>query len=137
MDLVEEGFEAFVFGQPCTHLGEELLGDVDGARLAVLLEGQVLSGMEGPAVVASTGRASAAVGVGAEGGGEDGGGGGQLFEAMLEHAEDEGGMVGNAHGASGIEEKDAGVGRFSGRRAKSESASKARGRGRWCEQGSA
>ena len=46
MDLVEQGLEAFVFGRPCADLGEEFFGDVDGAGLAVLLEGEMLAGME-------------------------------------------------------------------------------------------
>jgi hypothetical protein len=124
VDLVEEVLEAFVFGQPCAHLREQWLGDVDGACLAVLFEGQVLSGMKRSAVVASTGGPPAAMGIGGEGGGEDRGGGSQLVEAMLQHAQDEGGMCGNAHEASRIEQKHTGVGRFSGRRAKSEGANK-------------
>lgn len=79
-------------------LGEKSLGDVNGAGLAVVAEGEVLGGMEGAAVMAAAGGAAAAVGIGAEGGGEDRGGGGELFEATLEHAEDEGGVVGDAHG---------------------------------------
>ena len=35
VDLVEEGLEAFVFGEPCADLGEQVFGDVDGAGLAV------------------------------------------------------------------------------------------------------
>lgn len=57
--------------------------------------------MQGPTVMAAAGRATTAVRIGAEGGGEDGRSGGQLFEALLEHAEDEGGVVGNAHEGSG------------------------------------
>jgi hypothetical protein len=71
MDLVEKSFEAFVLGQPRSHLREKLFGDVDGSCFAILFEGEVLSGMERSAVVASAGRSSTAVGVGAEGGGED------------------------------------------------------------------
>src|SRR5262245_27401825 len=89
MDLVQEALEALVFGQPCADLGEQSLGDVDGAGLALLLEGEVLSGVPGPAVVAAAGGATAAVGVRAEGGGEAGRGGGESFETRLEDAEDE------------------------------------------------
>jgi hypothetical protein len=35
VDLVEEGLEAPVFGPPCADLGEEFLGDIDGAGLAL------------------------------------------------------------------------------------------------------
>jgi hypothetical protein len=82
-----------------------LLGYINGACLAVLFEGQVLAGMQGSAVVAAARRATAAMGVSAEGGGENGRGAGQLLEAMLEHAEDEGGVVGDAHGVSTAREK--------------------------------
>jgi len=78
-----------------------LFGDVNGAGLAVVFEGEVLGGMEGAAMVTAAGGAAAAVGIGAEGGGEDGGRGGEGLEAMLEHAKDEGGMIGDAHGGLG------------------------------------
>jgi hypothetical protein len=57
--------------------------------------------MEGSSVVAAAGGSSTAVGVGTEGGGQDGGSSGKLLEAVLEHPEDEGGMVGNTHGRVG------------------------------------
>ena len=72
MDLVEEGLEALVFGEPRADLGEQFLGDVNGAGLAVLLEGEVLAGVQGSAVVAAAGGSTAAVGVLTEGGGDDG-----------------------------------------------------------------
>src|SRR4029078_13295141 len=97
MDLVEQGLEALVFGEPCADFGEEVFGDVNGAGLAALLEGEVLAGVEGPAVVTAALRASAAVGVSAEGGGQDRGGRGELLEAALQHAEDVVGVAGNAH----------------------------------------
>src|SRR5581483_4508938 len=96
----EELLEATVLGQPCADLGEQGFGDVDGAAPAGLLEGDVLAGVQGPAAVAAAGGAAAAVGVGAEGGGQDGGGGGELLEPALEHAEDEGRVIGDAHGTS-------------------------------------
>jgi hypothetical protein len=83
MDLVEQGLEALVFGEPCADLGKQFLGDVDGAGLAVLFEGEVLSGVERTAVVTAAGGATTAVGVLAIGGGQDGRGGGQLLEAAL------------------------------------------------------
>ena len=101
VDLVEEVFEAFVFGEPRADLGKEFLGDVDRARLARFLEGEVLAGVQGPAVVAAAGRSAAAVGVGAEGGGKDGGSRWELLESVLEHTQDEGRVIGNVHGASG------------------------------------
>jgi hypothetical protein len=101
VDLVQEGLEALVLGQPGADLREDLLGDVDGASLAGLLEGEVLAGVPGAAVVAAAGRAAAAAGAGAERGGPDGGRGPQLLEAVLEQAEEGGGVVGDGQGASG------------------------------------
>jgi hypothetical protein len=66
MDLVEQGLEAFVFGEPCTDLGQEGLGDVEGAGFAVFLEGEVLSGVSGTAGMAAAAGSSAAMGVAAE-----------------------------------------------------------------------
>ena len=49
MDLVKELLEPFVLGDPCAHLGEQVLGDVDGAGLvAGALEGEVLALVPGP-----------------------------------------------------------------------------------------
>jgi hypothetical protein len=102
MDLVEQGLEAFVFVQPCANLGKQFLGDVNGAGLAVLFEGEVLSTMERSAVVTAAGGSSTAVGVLAEGGSQDGRGGGQFFETPLKHAEQVAGMSGKevVHGIS-------------------------------------
>ena len=63
MDLVEQGLEAFVFGGLCVQLKERVFGHVDGAGLAVLLEGEVLAGMEGSAVVTAALRSATAVNV--------------------------------------------------------------------------
>src|SRR5205085_29453 len=64
VDLLEELFEAVVFGEPCADLGEQLLGDVDRARLAVFLEGEVLALVPWAAVVAAALGPATAVGVG-------------------------------------------------------------------------
>jgi hypothetical protein len=101
VNLLEELFEAAVFGQPCVDLGKEFLGDVDGAGLAVLLEGEVLALVKGTAVVATAGEATATMGVGAERGSQDRRRGGELLEAVSEHAKDACGMVRDAHGTSG------------------------------------
>lgn len=108
MDRAEEVLEAFVFGEPGADLGEKFLGYINGACLAVLFEGQMLAGMQGSAVVAAAPRATAAMGVDAEGGGENGGRGGQLVEALLEHAEDDGGVFADAHGDSTTRERRSG-----------------------------
>ena len=94
MDLVQQLLEALVFGEPCADLGEQFLGDVEGAGLVLLLEGQVLAGVQRPAVVTASGGSAAAVGVGAEGSGEHGGCGGEPFEAALQPAQQVAGVVG-------------------------------------------
>lgn len=57
----------------------------------------MLAGVQRAAVVAATAGATAPVGVAPEGSGEDGRGGGEFFQAMLEHAQNQGGVVGSAH----------------------------------------
>jgi hypothetical protein len=100
MDLVEQSLEALVFGEPPADLREQFLGDVAGAGLAPLLASQVLARVPRSAVVAAAGKAAAAVGAGTEGGGQDRRGRGQLLEVVWRHAEDEGRVVRNAHGAA-------------------------------------
>jgi hypothetical protein len=100
VDHAEEVFEPVMFGEPCADLGEQFLGDIDGAGLAVLLEGQVLTLVQGAAVMAAAFGASAALGVLAKGGRQDRGGRSQLFQAVLQHAEEVGRVAGNTHGAS-------------------------------------
>src|SRR5262245_8089958 len=101
VDLGQECLEAFVLGDPCCYLREEILGDVDGPSLVALpLEGQMLAGVAWAAVVASAGRPCAACGEAGEGGGEDGLGGVELLEACVAHASDEGGMIGDTHGTA-------------------------------------
>src|SRR5262249_44278246 len=63
---------------PCLHLPEEILGDIDGARLAGVLEGQEVGGVQGTAVVAVAGRLAAAVPHQGPAGRPQGAGGGQL-----------------------------------------------------------
>ena len=93
MDLVEEGLEAVVFGEPCLDLWEECFGDRDRAGLARFFEGQVLPGVAGAAVVTATRGVPTAVGVLSEAGGQDRGGGRELFEAVLQPPEQVGGMA--------------------------------------------
>ena len=98
MDLLQEEFEALVLRDPCADLREQVFGDVDGTGFAVLFAGEVLALMQGAAVVTAAGGAAAAVRVGGQGRGQERRGGGDFLEPRLEHAADERGMVGNAHG---------------------------------------
>jgi hypothetical protein len=106
VDFVEQVFEALVFGKPYPDLREPVFRDLDGPRLATFLEGQVLTGMQRAAVVAAAGQAATAMGIGPERGSEDRGSRPEFLEAMLEHAEDQGRVVGNAHGSSGTGRSD-------------------------------
>jgi hypothetical protein len=133
MDLVEKLFEAFVLGDPCADLRNEVFGDVNGACLAVLFAGEVLSGVEGPAALAAAGRLAAAVRVRTKGGGEDGLGGRELLEASLQHALDLSGVLRDPHGASTLLGKR-NVARLSRKTRKEKSAKKRSGRHRRTEQ---
>src|SRR5262245_37512166 len=123
MDLVKELPEAPVFGQPCPNLREQSFGDIDRAGLARFFEGEVLAGVQRAAVVTAAVGVAAAVGVGAEGGGEDGRGSREFLEAVLEHPQDDGGVVGAAH-TTLRGGRLSGVRRFSGKRRKRPGARK-------------
>jgi hypothetical protein len=125
VDLVEELFEAFVFGDPCADLREQIFGDIDRPGLvARTFEGEVLTGMEGTTVMTPARRSSAAVGVGVQGGGQDRRGGDQLFEPAVEHAADQGGVFRNAHERPKTGGREKGVCRLSGKTRKSPGAKK-------------
>src|SRR5262245_23991582 len=66
-----ERLEALMFGPPRVHLGEQGLSNVRGARLAVLIEGEVLADVERAAVVTTARRATAAIRVLPEGSRQD------------------------------------------------------------------
>ena len=73
---------------------------MDGACLALVLEGEVMGGMQRSAVVAAAGGADTAGAGQDERSGEDGGVRGQFLEACLELATEESRVIGDAHGAS-------------------------------------
>ena len=98
VDLVEQLVQAALRGEPWADLLDQVRGDVDGAGAALVLEGELVGVVLGAAVVAAARRGAAGAGNQAEGAGEQGAGGGQPVEAGLEHAGDQGGMVGHPHG---------------------------------------
>src|SRR5436305_3291177 len=62
MNLLEQPFEPFVFGNPCPHLNDQILGDVDRTRLVPrTMEGQVLTGMQRTTMMTAARGPSAAV----------------------------------------------------------------------------
>jgi hypothetical protein len=96
VDLVEGGLDPFVFGDPCADFVEEVMRDVDGARLALDLVGKV-PGPMGLAVVTAASRLAATFADFREGGGQDGLAGGESAPACVEHAADFGRMLGYTH----------------------------------------
>jgi len=98
VDLVEEGLEALVLCDPSSDLRDSFFGDVNGACLAVVLEGEMLSRVEWAPMMASASRSSTAVGIGGKRGRQDGGIAGEFFEPSIEHASDERGVFWYAHG---------------------------------------
>src|SRR5262249_15579205 len=98
VDFLEQLLQTFVLSPPCADFREEVFGDVHGAGRAVLLKGQVLSLVQAAAVVTAAGGTPAAVGVGGERSREDGRGRGQFLQPAVEHAPEQGGVLGDAHG---------------------------------------
>src|SRR5580693_5088237 len=123
MDLPQELFQAFVFGDPCLHLRKQFFGDVNGAGFAMVLVSHMLASVQRTTVVTTAQWPSAAVGVAGEGGGQDRGGGRQLLEPTLQRPADEGWMLGNAHNRLARGRKQTGAITFSGKNAKKPGAS--------------
>ena len=100
LDFLQQSLEATVLRDPCADLRDQIFGDIDGARFAIFLEGDVLRVMERAAVMAATFGTATAMGIETEGGGEDRAGNGHLAEPGIEHAANERGVIGNAHSGS-------------------------------------
>jgi hypothetical protein len=102
LNLLEELLESFVIGDPCLHLREQIFGDIDGVGLvAGAAEGHVLTSVQRPAVMTAAGGLATALAVAAQGSGQDRRVEAQPLEPVVEHAADQRGMVGNAHGRPG------------------------------------
>ena len=74
MNLVEQLVETTLRGEPLPNLLHQILGDVDGARAALVLEGELIGHVFGSAVVTAAGGRAAGAKDLAEGAGEQGGG---------------------------------------------------------------
>lgn len=100
-DVAHQGLEAFVLAYPLLDFGQQILGDVNGAGFAFYFIGQVvgqvpLTGLAvaaGPATLSSEGN---------QAGGNKRAVGFELFEACVQVAPDEGGMLGNLHIGPGV-----------------------------------
>src|SRR5215210_2406229 len=99
MDLGLEGLEAFVFGDPCSDVVEEVERDVDGAGLAFDLVAEVPGEVRLACAAAAGGLAAAFFDLG-EGPSQDGPVRGHAGAAGVEHGADLGGVFGYAHGLS-------------------------------------
>src|SRR6516165_2174897 len=97
-DLVDEGLDPSVFEHPCLDLLEQVLGHIHGACLACLSEGEVVSLVQGAAMVAGAGGLATALGYAVEAGRQEGAGRDQLLESALEHPADQGRAAGDTHG---------------------------------------
>jgi len=99
MDLSQQLFQTFVFGDPCLYLGKEVLGDVHGAGLVPrALAGHVLAAVQRTAVMTAAPGLAAAVGVSMQGGGQHRRRGAKLLQSAVEHAANLRRVVRNAHG---------------------------------------
>jgi hypothetical protein len=73
LNLLEELLEAFVSGDPCLYLRNQILGDVDRVRaIPGALVGNMLAGVEGATVVTTATGPAAAMAVGVQRSGQDG-----------------------------------------------------------------
>ena len=97
MNFLKQSFEFFVRGDPCLDLGEQILGDINGSRAAVLFVIELLGGMQRSAVMTAAGGSATAMGGEDEGGGHQRRGAGKPLEAGIEHAANQGRVVGHTH----------------------------------------
>jgi hypothetical protein len=118
LNLLEKLLELFVIGDPCLHLREEFLGNIDGLGLvAGTAVGHVLGGVQRAAVMTATGATAAAVRIAAQGGSQNRRAEPQPLEPVIEHAANQGGMVGNTHDGSGNRERNRSKFTLSGKKA--------------------
>jgi hypothetical protein len=79
------------------HLGNEILGDVNGMGLAILLVTEVVSGVQRPIPMTTAGRLATAFVDQIQAGSQDRLVRGTPLEPTVEHASDQGRVTGNAH----------------------------------------
>src|SRR5262249_26948730 len=96
-DLLESPLVTLVFVDPRADLRQQLLGDVDGACLALLLEGELMADVQGSTFGAVTGGVATTSADGAQTGGQERASRATVFEATVQLAADQGGMLGQTH----------------------------------------
>ena len=97
VNLLEQRLEAFVFGDPCQDIRDQVFGNMDRACLASVLIRQALGLMQWATALAATSRATAAHSHAAARGSQNGPVAGQPFEPAIQHATDECRVLRNAH----------------------------------------
>lgn len=95
-DVAHQGLEAFVLAYPLLDLGQQILGDVNGAGFAFYFIGQVMGQMPFTGLAVATGAATFSS-EGNQAGGDKRAVGFELLETGLQVAADQGGVFGNFH----------------------------------------
>ena len=100
-DVAHQGLEAFVLAYPLLDLGQQILGDVNGAGFAFYFVGQVMGQMPLTGLAVATGPAAFSS-EGDEAGGDKRAFGFELLKAGVKVTLDQGGMLGNFHIGPGV-----------------------------------
>ena len=100
-DVAHQRLEAFVLAYPLLDLGQQILGDVNGAGFAFYFVGQVMGQMSLTGLAVATGPAAFSS-EGDEAGGDKRALGFELLKAGVQVTSDQGGMLGNLHIGPGV-----------------------------------
>src|SRR5439155_23897412 len=97
-DLLESPLVTLVLVDPRADLLQQILGDVDGAGLALLLERELMADVERAAFGAVARGIATAAADGGQAGGQQRAGRAAPFDATVQLAAAQGGMLGQTHG---------------------------------------
>lgn len=100
-DVAHQGLEAFVLAYPLLDLGQQILGDVNGAGFAFYFIGKVMGQMALTGLAVATGPAAFSS-EGDQGSGDKRAIGFELLEASVQVTPDQGGVFGNLHIGPGV-----------------------------------
>lgn len=95
-DVAHQGLETFVLAYPLLDLGQQILGDVNGAGFAFYFVGQVVGQMSFTGLAVATGPAAFSS-EGDQAGGDKRAFGFELLKTGVQVTADEGRMLGNLH----------------------------------------